>query len=112
MPIDNRDYVHTLYQMNVQILLDRYPLVFNRDNPLPLEIGVFEKLIAVPDLGMGDEELECVLLCWTARREYCRSAVMTQRRHDLEGRPVERIDEDELSKYRTRYDRFVRRGML
>jgi sRNA-binding protein len=112
VPIDRNQYVHHLYQQNVQILIDRFPIVFNRDNPLPLEVGAFESIIAVPDLGMGDEELECVLLCWTARREYCRSIVMMRQRFDLEGNPVERIDQETLAAQQERYDRFVRRGML
>ena len=104
--------VHAVYQQNIQILIDRFPIAFNRDVPLPLEIGVFEKLITLPDLGMCDDELECVLLCWTARREYCRSAVIMEWRHDLIGQRVERIDQANMDTYQMRYARFIRTGRL
>lgn len=106
------NYVHMLYQQNVQILIDRFPTVFNRDNPLPLEIGVFEKIIALPNLGMGDDELESVLLCWCARREYCRSAALDGWRYDLAGMRVERINSEDMADYQRRYDSFILRGML
>ncbi|MCS5736561.1 ProQ/FINO family protein, partial [Herbiconiux daphne] len=100
------------YRTYIPILEERFPIAFNRDNPLPLEVGVFEKLIALPDLGMCDDELDCVLQCWTARREYCRSAVLIGWRHDLIGQRVERIGGEDLLTYQNRYSRFIRRGML
>ncbi|MCS5736687.1 ProQ/FINO family protein, partial [Herbiconiux daphne] len=110
--VSTGDWVHTKYRQNIHILMERYPVAFNRDNPLPLELGVFEKLIALPNLGMGDDELECTLLCWCARREYCRSAVLTGWRHDVDGQRVERISELDMVSYNRRYDSFIRRGML
>lgn len=103
---------HYLYLDRIHILIDRFPTVFNRENPLPLEIGVFEKLIALPDLGMCDDELEAVLLCWTSRREYCRSAALWGRRYDLNGKVVEKISDECMATYTRRYKRFVRRGFL
>jgi len=79
---------------------------------LPLEIGAFEKIIATPNLGMCDEDLEHTLVCWTSRREYCRQAVMLGARYDLQGNQVGSISQDEMQSFQERYVRFIRRGML
>lgn len=108
----SREATHQLYLHYIPILIKRFPKAFNRSSPLPLEIGVFEKLIALPNLGMCDDELETTLLCWTSRREYCRSAVLLGARYDLEGNRVEDIDKFDLVEFDRRYKRFIKRGML
>lgn len=110
MPTGNIAY--EVYRNKIGILMQRWPTLFVRENPLPLVDDIFEQIIAVPELGMGDDELEYTLACWKARREYCRSICHIQRKHNLRGEPVDRFSDEALAHQEMRYERFVRRGEL
>lgn len=104
--------VHAIYLAQIQILIDRWPKVFNKNDPLPLPIGAFEEIIATPNLGMYDDELEATLVCWTARREYCKAIVELGWRYTLDGKRLEPISPEEIVHQSIRLARFRRQGYL
>jgi sRNA-binding protein len=64
-------------------LADQYPHLFLF--PVPLKIGIFRDLMAVPDRPYGGETLQSFLYKWTTSDAYCDAVEIGKCRYGLDG---------------------------
>lgn len=103
---------HQIYKENIHVLLEMFPKVFDKEDPLPLAGNIVEALQLIPDLGIDYEDIYHVIAVWTARREYCVAQVNYGWRFSLLGKRIEPIPFDKLDYQLFRMKRFKEQGLL
>ena len=84
---------YAFYKENIHKLIAKYPVVFKRNRPLPLAIGIKHEIFKdKEELGMTEDEIKWLLHVWCRRYEYSLMACKTGRRYDLNGQLVEFIE--------------------
>ena len=68
---------------NLALLIERFPIVFNPEKPLPLAIGSHKAIRAA--FGLPWSQLEDLIRWWTIRPEYLAALVAGGPRYSLDG---------------------------
>ncbi len=77
----------------LQLLMDAYPEVFNRDNVRPLKIGIQEDLVA--DEKVAKNKIKRALASYVRSLAYIRSIRADVDRIDIKGEPAGKVTADE-----------------
>jgi sRNA-binding protein len=64
-------------------LADQYPHLFII--PVPLKVGIYRDLMAVPDRQYGGRTLQTFLFTWTRQPAYCAAVERGRARYGLDG---------------------------
>ena len=86
------------YKANMHKIISAYPSVFNKENPIPLAIGMQDLLLNPmgPDLGLSRTMIGDCLKVWTNRKEYHKEARKDgAMRYDLDLCPVEPVSKED-----------------
>lgn len=72
-----------IYKAHIDKLIEKYPAVFNKEYPLPLELGSHKRI--KQEMGWHPQRVHAVLTIWTSRMEYNMMANTVGRRYTLDG---------------------------
>ena len=89
--------VWQVYKKNIGIIIQKFPEVFNKENPMILKVGIHHDLVR--ETGLSGVTVRSVLCCWTSRAEYRKVGARGGCRVDLAGCPVSEISQEHVERF-------------
>lgn len=75
-----------VYKANIDKLIELYPVIFNKNTPKILAIGLYQQLAMDVQVTLTNTVLRSVLMIWTNRFEYLREVIKPNAvRYNLDG---------------------------
>ena len=84
---------HEIYKHHIDKLIAAHPLVFNKDAPKALKVGIHREVAKQHRLHI--DSVAAILTCWVNRLEYRTMLAAGGYRFDLEGAVVGQITSDQ-----------------
>lgn len=95
---------HQIYKANIAVLVEKFPLTFNKEFPLPLALGSHKEIHKAT--GWPKWKVHAVMCVWTARMEYVMMACSVKHRYHLNGAAMEYISEEHCKNFIIRLNNF------
>lgn len=86
-----------IYKAHIDALIAKYPAVFNKDFPLPLELGSHKRI--KNEMNWHPNRVHAVLTVWTSRMEYNFMANTLGRRYTLDGEEASQITKEHADNF-------------
>lgn len=108
-PIHTKQF-YVLYKANIDTLVKLFPLSFNKDFPLPLELGCHKEIQKAT--GWQPWKVHAVMCMWTARMEYVMMCCSEKYRYQLNGVRSDHLSEDHIANFVIRLNCFKDRSRI